>query len=301
MNLTLSIGGSIISIRELNGYPTLAWPLPPFEPFLFDDPRSVDLRVDLELVPNLPAGNGGTLRFDAGHGLWRLFETEAGLMLESLHTATHQPRARALVSQDYRTVRAWMLPEPFDGEVGWCPMYLFNPLIEVCFVSRLALDHGVLLHASGLLHRGHGFAFVGPSGAGKSTIARWFAAAGAKVLSDERILLRRRNGAIDIWGTPWVGSGEFAANARGELTSLYTIAHGNGHHVFHALQPGQVLPILIQQTILPQWDRGLMERTLDTLEALASTMPCDRLAALNRADVVDVVHARTSCPTGAAR
>ena len=294
MNIDLTIGGFTIRIGEPNGYPQLAWPLRPFETFLSDKNLLVDLDVEVNIVPHLPELETGELRFDSGRGLWRLFDSDEGYVLESLHTLTLQPRVRAHVSYDYRTVRAWILPELMGGQVGWCPMYLFNPIVEVCFLSLLANAGGLLLHASGLSHHGQAFVFTGPSGAGKSTIAQFFADRGAVVLSDERILLRPQDSTMFLHGTPWVGSGEYAANGKAPLTALYAIQHGTDRHTIAPMAQSQAMSMLMQQAFLPHWDRDGMERTLDTLMRLTTTIPAVRLSALKQPDVVEAVQGHTS-------
>lgn len=290
MSITLSIGGSIIRMLEPHEYPALAWPLRPFESFSAPADLPADIHVDVSVISPLPDFGSPQLRFDAGLGLWKLYDTDAGLAIESLHTFTLQPRVRAVVSDDYRKVRAWVLPEYLGGQVGWCPMYLFNPVVEVCFLTKLAHEGGLLLHAAGLVSQEHGCVFTGPSGAGKSTIAQIFADRQASVLSDERIVLRFQNGGTTIYGSPWIGSGEYAANASAPLTDLYVIKHAQDRHHIASLPPSTAVSQLLQQSFLPQWDSAGMEHTLDFLVSLVTKVPCRSLAFLPQPDIVDVIH-----------
>lgn len=290
MAITLAIGGFIIRLLEPQGYSTLVWPLRPFESFVAPADVPADIHIDVSVVSPLPELTNQRLRFDAGPGLWKLFDTDAGLAIEGLDTLTLQPRVRAVVSPDYQNVRAWVLPEYFDGQVGWCPMYLFNPIVEVCFLTRLAREGGFLLHAAGLVSQKHGYVFTGPSGAGKSTIAQIFADRQASVLSDERVVLRFENGGIMIHGSPWVGSGAYATNVSAPLTALYVINHGQGRHCIAPLTPSSAVSQLLQQSFLPHWDGAGMEHTLDLLVSLVTHVPCKTLAFLPQPDIVDVIH-----------
>ena len=290
MAVTISIGGFIIKLFEPYGYPTLAWPLRPFESFAAPPDLPADIHADVSVVAPLPDFGSQHLRFDAGPGLWKLFDTDDGLMVESLHTLTLQPRVRAIFSDDYRRIQAWILPEYVGGQVGWCPMYLFNPVVELCFLTRLAREGGLLLHAAGLVFQQHGYVFTGPSGAGKSTIAQIFADRQAYVLSDERIILRPCRGAMRVHGSPWVGSGNYAANSAADMTALYMIEHGRDHHRVTTLPASTVVTRLLQQSFLPHWDSVGMERTLDLLVSLVTHVPCRSLAFLPQPDIVDVIH-----------
>lgn len=294
MTITISIGGYIIRMVEPNGYPALAWPLHPFEAFIASPDLPEDIHVDVSVVSPLPDFGSRRLRFNAGPGLWKSFDTDAGLMIESLHTLTLQPRVRAVVSDDYRTVRAWVLPEYLGGQVGWCPMYLFNPVVEVCLLTRLAREGGLLLHAAGLVSRRQGYVFTGPSGAGKSTLAQLFADRQAHVLSDERVILRRCREAVVVYGSPWVGSGHYAANSAADVTALYMIEHGEEGHRMTSRSPSRAVSQLLQQSFLPHWDSETMERTLDFLISVVTTIPCRHLAFLRQGDVVDFVHLTSS-------
>lgn len=294
MDLVLHLGGYVVKVHEPHGYPCLAWPLRPFESFIASPEQPPDIQVEVTVIAHLPELPHHRLRFDAGPGLWKLFDTDSGLAIESLNTLTLQPRVRACVSRDYRHVRAWILPELLGGQVGWCPMYLFNPVIEVCLLSRLARDGGLLLHAAGLSSQQHGYVFTGPSGAGKSTIAQRFADRQAFVLSDERVVLRHQHDSPMVYGTPWVGSGNYAANASAPLTALYVISHGRDHHRMDPLPPSKAMSLLLQQSFLPRWDDLCLEQTLDYLISLMARVPCHSLAFLNQADVVDAIQNHVS-------
>ena len=173
-------------------------------------------------------------------------------------------------------------------------MHLFNPIVEVCLLSRLALDGGLLLHAAGVSIQDQGYVFTGASGTGKSTIAQLFADQGALILSDERVILRRQGASVTVYGTPWVGSGQYAAQASRALTGLYGISHGEHRHRLEPLSPTKTMSLLLQQAFLPHWDRAAMEATLDFLASLTAHIPCFSLAFLKQADVVELLQTRSA-------
>ena len=289
MLIALQLGGSTFHFREPNDYPLLAWPIRPFDAFLAPLDSPPDFQADVTVVSHLPELATGPLRFDAGQGNWKLFESDAGFVIESLSPILLQPRARALVSHDYRTIRSWVLPEIHLGQVGWSPMHLFNPIVEVCLLSRLALDGGLLLHAAGLTVQEEGYIFTGSSGAGKSTIAQFFSNRGALVLSDERLIVRKVADGFRFYGTPWVGSGNYAHNAHASLTQLYCISHGTEQHTISPLSPRAVSQELLRQCFLPLWSRDALETTLATVTDLVRQIHCRALAPLQSPDVVDFV------------
>ena len=292
MRIDLHIGGYLISLDEPEHYPQLAWPMRPFDSFLAQPGSQSDVEVKVTVASPLPPLPMGPLRFDAAHGLWTLFESDVGLVIESLSPNTHQPRACALISEDYRTVSAWILPELQMGKVGWCPMHLFNPIVEACLLTRMARQGTLLLHAAGLLSHEQGYLFTGASGTGKSTIADFFAGRGAVVLSDERIIIRKIAGRFMIHGTPWVGSGNYATNDRAFLTHLYCISHGTDRHATSAMSPRVVAQELLRQSFLPLWDREALDTTVGLVTDLVQQVDCRALAPLKSPDIVDYVLAQ---------
>ena len=289
MVIPLQLGGSVFHLSEPQNYPLLAWPIHPFDEFLVPDHIPPDFHIDVTIVSHLPELAAGPLRFNADQGYWKLYESDGGFVIESLSPMLLQPRARALVSHDYRTIRAWALPEMHLGQVGWSPMHLFNPIVEICLLSRLALDGGLLLHAAGLTIREEGYIFTGSSGTGKSTIAQYFAERGALVLSDERLIIRKIADDVLFYGTPWVGSGNYAHNAQAPLSHLYCISHGTDQHTIAPIPPRAVSQELLRQCFLPFWNRAALEATLATVTDLVQHVDCRALAALKSSDVVDVV------------
>jgi hypothetical protein len=88
----------------------------------------------------------------------------------------------------------------------------FGPTMELLMINYLACGRGTIVHACGVEYNGKGYLFAGESGAGKSTLARLLdQEKGIKVLSDDRIVLRKQDGGVRIYGTPWHGEETFSA------------------------------------------------------------------------------------------
>ena len=66
---------------------------------------------------------------------------------------------------------------------------------------QLELDQGALLgHAAGVVHEGRGLALAGFSGMGKSTLALHMMSLGLDFISNDRLLVRRKNGSACMTG-----------------------------------------------------------------------------------------------------
>jgi hypothetical protein len=116
-----------------------------------------------------------------------------------------------------------------------------------------------------------------------------FADRQAHVLSDERVVLRFEKGSVSIYGSPWVGSGEYAANSSAPLTALYVISHAQDRHRIARMPASIAVSRLLQQSFLPHWDRDRIERSLNFLISVVSSVPCRSLAFLKQSDLVDLV------------
>lgn len=287
MRIDFQIGGYAIRLHEREDHPCLHWPLRPFDSFLIQPERLPDLDLEVRIVKTLPEVPRGPLIFDASHGLWKLYAAESGYVLESPDTYTLRPRSRAIVSKDFSHVEVWHCEHPYHAGPGWTPMHVITPIVEVCLVTRLAREGGLLLHAAGVLTERGGWVFTGSSGAGKSTLSDLFTAKGAHVLCDERIMIRKVAGELTACGTPWVGSGRHATNAAGPLTALYCIRHGKGIHALRRMAPREFSLLVLRQCFLPHWDRAAMERTLAFLDELIERIGCFELAFVNNPDIVD--------------
>lgn len=296
MRIDLQIAGYRLRLTEPLDVPCIGWPLHPFSAFLNLSDHQPDIEISVILVEELPNLSHGSLRFDACHGLWRLYETAAGLLLESLDTQTHQPCARALIDADYSNVQVWACGEQRDSVPGWVPMKIINPIAEVCLLTKLAREGGLLLHSAGVFAPTGGYIFTGASGAGKSTLSGFFADRGLSVLSDERMIIRQTGMEFVMHGTPWIGSGAYAKNESGLLTELFCIRHGHSHHVEH-MTPGAVLSWVFPQCFLPHWDRAAMESTLEFLNDVILRVPSRSLAFAKDPSVVEYIQRRYATST----
>lgn len=287
MKVDLQIGGYRLRLDESEDHNCIAWPLAPFESFLTTSAEPPDIDLAIKVVKQLPDIPYKELIFDASHGLWRLYSLSSGYLLESADTQSLAPCTRSMISEDFSRIQAWVCEHHSERGDGWVPMQIINPLVEVCLVTKLAREGGVLLHAAGVLTEAGSWAFTGSSGAGKSTLSDFFASRGACVLSDERIIIRKGADGFVVYGTPWVGISRHAKNRTGSLTGLYCIRHGVGSHRMQRLSPRALSQFVLRQCFLPHWDRDAMDRTLAFLSELIDRVDCFDLAFVNQRDIVD--------------
>jgi len=186
-----------------------------------------------------------------------------------------QPYKRLLVDQEFRNATVVLNRQclsPTDASRA-----LEYPLDELLMTHHLSLGRGVELHACGLMHsNGDAFLFAGHSGAGKSTTARlWTRHSPARVLSDDRIIVRKQVGQFFMYGTPWHGEAAFALPASAPLRRVFLLEHGTGNRIAQVSR-GAAAGELLARSFTPFYAPRFVEPVLALLEEMAESVPCYR-------------------------
>jgi hypothetical protein len=164
-----------------------------------------------------------------------------------------------------------------------------GPSLELLMITHLASGRGAILHGCGISSDGRGVVFAGESGAGKSTLARlWAQQAGIEILSDDRVIVRRKSGSFYLYGTPWHGEAAFAAPGGVELGQIFFIRHGPGNDVRKLSAAGAVRAML-KCSFPPLWDAGGMAAALELFHGMATAVPCAELTFVPDSSVIDFV------------
>jgi hypothetical protein len=218
-------------------------------------------------------GHPGELVFDSG-GLWKLFRDGDGYCFRF---ATDYLGARAYkqarVSRDFTSGRIELLRPYFTQAETINP--LEYPLDELLWIHHLSMGHGVEVHACGVVTAdGRGLLLNGHSGAGKSTSARlWTKMAGARVLSDDRIILRRESGRIWMYGTPWHGDAGIAEAARYPLDAIFVLQHGKRNEV-RPMGPAAASAEMFARSFVPHHSADSVSFILEFFSAVTACVPC---------------------------
>ena len=172
---------------------------------------------------DLPQAFEGTLLFDAG-AVWKLYEKNGSYNFR--FTAPQfgpRPYKIAVFNPDFSDGEVFIHPDLCQPGRPVDP--LWGPLDELLFGNLLSRGRGVEVHGCGIIDPlGKGRLFVGVSTAGKTTMARlWEKIPGVVVLSDDRIILRRMDGKIRMYGTPWHGEGPEGGQAVARSTPVTSI------------------------------------------------------------------------------
>jgi hypothetical protein len=234
------------------------------------DSLDVSLRISwsdsLEVPTSAPLFHSG--------GLWSLFAETDGYRF-SFQSAFlgKTPYKEAWLDKEFRSGRVLLSRRYFDTDR---PVYpLEYPLDELLMIHRLSRGEGVEVHAVGVTdENGCGHLFLGHSGAGKSTTAKlWKGRAGVHILSDDRIILRVRDGQIWMYGTPWHGDAGIASPDCARLSRIYLLEHGRCNEQ-QPLPAGLATAELFARSFVPHHSAEGIRFTLDFLDRVAREIPC---------------------------
>jgi len=269
----LSIGGVSIQVTSAEGGPAIR-PGPIARRFsaTTDDP---DLEFSVRWG-DLAAPPDGRPVFETVFP-WKLYRLGEGSEFRFFSATLGNTAYAALrTSRDY-TAGEVVLHRPFFPGCGPLDPIQF-PIDEVLFVHYLSGGRGVVLHACAVVDAdGTGFLFCGESGDGKTTMARlWERLPGARILTDDRVILRTDADRVLMYGTPWHGEAEFAENVGKPVDRIFFLEHGHDN-AFISLSPFDALTRLLVRCFPVYHEVGTMNATLALLERIARDLPCGRL------------------------
>lgn len=211
--------------------------------------------------------------FDSG-GLWSVFGEKSGYRFFFSSSALGAgPYKSAWFNAEFTKGEVSLFRPYFDAEQAIYP--LEYPLDELLMIHRLARGEGVEIHGLGVRDEaGRGHLFVGHSGAGKSTLARlWLREPSALVLSDDRIILREREGRLWMYGTPWHGDAGIASPEAAPLCGAYLIEHGTRPEL-NPIAKGRAVAELLARSFVPHYSAEAMDFTLGFLARVTRETPC---------------------------
>jgi hypothetical protein len=251
-------------------------------------PDKADVTITVKFA-EFGDGREGQFLFDSGSH-WQLYRLGEDYQFRlAVPAKSGQPYKLARFNSDFTRGEILCSRERYsEGE----PLYpLEYPLDEVLFVHLLALNgYGVELHSCGLVDEtGKGYLFIGHSEAGKTTTARlWEQRRGVKVLSDDRIIVRREGQEFFMYGTPWHGEAELAYPDRARLDHVFLLGRG----VENKLVPvghAQAAAEIFARSFTPFHSAEGLEFTLAFLSDLTESVPCHELQFVPDDSVVDFV------------
>lgn len=237
-----------------------------YQKFLTSDPPQVFLTHYWRDPPDL---EGWQQIFDS-QGVWRLYQKGDKLAV-ALYSPVfgRLPYQLAIFAADYLSGEIYTSRTYFKQ----LPFPLRYPLAEILMINLLGKGRGLLLHACAVQDEAGALLFSGKSGDGKSTTARlWQGQAGVTLLSDDRVILVKKDGGFWIYGTPWHGDARVASPLGAPLEKIFLLRHAPANQVAR-LKPVDLATRLFVRCFPPFWDLEGMQYSLELIEQLCLQVP----------------------------
>lgn len=182
-----------------------------------------------------------------------------------------------------RRCRLWHAPH-----VTAAALLFEYPLLQLALIDYWSDHAGMLVHTCGLIDDGEAVLLFGPPEVGKSTSARLWHAAGATILSDDRVVVRAREGQLWAYGTPWHSSTPLVSPFGAPIKAILALRHGPANQAA-PLSPAAAARRLLPEIHLPLWSAPAVDHALAVADALATGVPCYDFAFVPDASAVDYV------------
>jgi hypothetical protein len=161
------------------------------------------------------------------------------------------------------------------------------PLSEILMVCYLAKGHGIMVHACGVMDNQQGYLFNGNSTHGKSTTAQLWQKH-ARILNDDRIIIRKEDGILKMFGTPWHGAFPGIAALSIPLKKIFFLRHAKENKIVPK-SGSSAASMLFSRSFPPFWDPGGIDYTLNLCAEIVTSTPCYEFGFVPDESVVDFI------------
>jgi len=159
------------------------------------------------------------------------------------------------------------------------------PLDGLILYYLTVINKDIMIHASGINYSGEGYLFSGVSGKGKSTMAGIWDNQGAKVIHDDRLIIRKTGNGYIMFNTP-VYDDDGPSDS--PLNRIFLIEHGHENRMTELKQAAavsQVMANCIQHT----WGPGIISQLSGSIAEMCNIIPTYRLLFKPERSVIDYI------------
>jgi len=246
------------------------WEIPSgYQPFVIPGPIQPAVELDVEVAP-LPQVSPQQYRYESGD-VWRMASVPGGWMLVmQSDVVSREPYQLAFLDENFSQGKVIFSPQVFPNPAS--PFPLSNPFGEVLAINMLSRIQGLIVHACGVYDGGKGLLFTAHSEVGKTTTARLWMGEGAKILNDDRIILRRQDDHHWMYSTPWHGDLAHVENHTLPLHAVFVLRQAEYNQV-RRLRPIEAISSMLSRSFPTYWDPRGIEDCVDFLEGLCLKVP----------------------------
>ena len=157
------------------------------------------------------------------------------------------------------------------------------PLDGLILYYLTVINGDIMIHASGVNYIGHGYLFSGVSGRGKSTMAMLWDNWGAKVIHDDRLIIRKTGDGYRMFNTPVYNNEE---PYESPLNKIFILDHGIENKLI-PLKGATAVSLVMANCIQHTWGSGIISNLLESVSEMCRTIPTFRLFFRPDSSVID--------------
>ena len=240
-----------------------------------------ELPADSERVfhaPLVEEKNGEMIK--NSDNFWSIFKHRSDLFIKTIFPYSDSKKDGTL--RFSLTTRKWDLYISNAGKETDPFEYPMDGLI----LYYLTVIHGdIMIHASGVNHSGHGYLFSGVSGKGKSTMAKLWDNTGARVIHDDRLIIRNISGAYRMFNTP-VYNNDIPAEST--LNRIYLIEHGVQNKLI-TVKGAAAVSLVMANCIQHNWNPEIIAGMMGSVSMMCAQIPVVKLAFKPDRSIIDFI------------
>ena len=162
----------------------------------------------------------------------------------------------------------------------------FEYPLDGLILYYLTVKYGdIMIHASGINNSGKGYLFSGVSGKGKSTIAGLWNSYGARVIHDDRLIIRKTIDGYMMHNTP-VYDNDLPRQS--PLDKIFIIEHGPENRVI-PVTGASAVSLVMANCIQHNWGPEIVSGLLNSVSDICMKVPVFRLAFKPDSSVIDKI------------
>lgn len=240
---------------------------------------SFALPADAERVfhaPFVEEINGIQIRHKAN--FWSIWKHGSDLFIRTILPLS--PAEKNAVLKFSLAAREWELW--IDGDEKETDPFEY-PLDGLVLYYLTTIKGDIMIHASGVNSKGQGYLFSGISGRGKSTMAGLWDNEGAKVIHDDRLIVRKTDSGYKMYNTPVYNNDEPGESI---LDKIFIIEHGIENKLV-PLKGAAAVSHVMANCIQHNWDHSIVAQLLGSVSAMCKTIPVIKLSFVPDRSVID--------------
>jgi hypothetical protein len=157
------------------------------------------------------------------------------------------------------------------------------PLDGLILYYLTVIQGDIMIHASGVNNSGHGYVFCGVSGKGKSTIAMLWDSCGAKVIHDDRLIIRNTGNGYRMYNTPVYNND---TPSESTLNKIFILDHGLENKLVQ-VKGALAVSLVMANCIQHNWGPDIIARLLGSISIMCGSIPVARLSFKPDKSVID--------------